>query len=439
MKHRSMLPHSYVWTFIFAGMCLIPWIAIPMDVAWGTAKAMGRVLNSGLIFSLLFIVALAGALKTLRSPAERAVMLFVTALLTYATVGTQGATINTILSYGGLLAIFGATAAGLCAHALARDGLAPLKTSLLFITLGVLPALSLPWLIQANISDHTYKTWYMNVYGFTNIRAVGHFSAIGIAALAPSAFLGNGRNAILAGVMTTLLWALLFWSGSRAGVVALAPAIFVSALICRKPARAIILNIVWLVIGAGLSALYPIPGSSFGILERAKSTAQAISTNPSVEGINRASSGRLEIWSWALDRISEKPLTGWGYGAMKNFPDSPPFSHTHNIILEYAFAFGIPVATMVLCLLLYLTWRAFKATLADPSPERLGFFCLCLTLPAYSLMSGVLINPYPLTVYLVSLAFAGSLPSAGSDTSPDTSPGDVEPSHQELDEIFLKD
>jgi tetrahydromethanopterin S-methyltransferase subunit E len=43
------------------------------------------------------------------------------------------------------------------------------------------------------------------------------------------------------------------------------------------------------------------------------------------------------------------------------------------------------------------------------SPERVGLFSLCLLLLIYPLMSGVLINPYPLTVSLVALGFTVTL------------------------------
>lgn len=424
MNQNSTLQHAYFYLAIFAGMSLIPWVAIPMDVAWGPAKAMGRILNSGLIFSFIFIVALSGALKTLRNPSERGIMLFLAAFLCIATLGTRNANVSTILTYSEFIAIFGAGAAGLCAYALARDGIAPLKASVLFIALGLAPMVSLPWLIAHNISDHSAETWYLNVYGFTNVRAIGHFASIGIAILAPFALLRRDRVAALAAVGSALLWSMLFWSGSRAGVVALIIPLFVVILLNKNIILALISNVTWAVLGAIISTGYPIPGANFGIFSRAKSTLHTLSNNPSLDGLDRASSGRLDIWSWAIDRILEKPFTGWGFGVMDRLPGAPDFYHTHNIVLEYAFAFGIPVASAVIALLVFLTWKAWKATCAAPTSERVALFSLCLLLPIYSLMSGVLINPYPLTVYLVALGLTATLPRPLPQDLSHTTPGE---------------
>jgi len=79
---------------------------------------------------------------------------------------------------------------------------------------------------------------------------------------------------------------------------------------------------------------------------------------------------RLEIWKSALVRIQERPLLGWGGSTFPflNFKNNvnlmPPSSyldaqHSHNIILELAHNFGIPLAiilTSTVALLLFKTW-----------------------------------------------------------------------------------
>ena len=78
---------------------------------------------------------------------------------------------------------------------------------------------------------------------------------------------------------------------------------------------------------------------------------------------------RLEIWKSALVRIQERPLLGWGGSTFPflNFKNNvnfmPPSSyldaqHSHNIILELAHNFGIPLAiilTSTVALLLFKT------------------------------------------------------------------------------------
>ena len=79
---------------------------------------------------------------------------------------------------------------------------------------------------------------------------------------------------------------------------------------------------------------------------------------------------RLEIWKSALVRIQERPLFGWGGSTFPflNFTNNvnlmPRSSylhaqHSHNIILELAHNFGIPLAiilTSTITLLLIKTW-----------------------------------------------------------------------------------
>ena len=56
---------------------------------------------------------------------------------------------------------------------------------------------------------------------------------------------------------------------------------------------------------------------------------------------------RLGIWNFALQKISERPL--WGFGS-STFPEllnsftSLWRAHTHNLPLELAFSFGLPAA-----------------------------------------------------------------------------------------------
>ena len=79
---------------------------------------------------------------------------------------------------------------------------------------------------------------------------------------------------------------------------------------------------------------------------------------------------RLEIWKSALVRIQERPLLGWGGSTFPflNFKNNvnlmPPSSyldaqHSHNIIIELAHNFGIPLAiilTSTVVLLIFKTW-----------------------------------------------------------------------------------
>ncbi len=81
------------------------------------------------------------------------------------------------------------------------------------------------------------------------------------------------------------------------------------------------------------------------------------------------SSSRGKIWSNTLAMIAAHPWTGTGAGAfnfvwtMTPFPDRPVafFDHSHNLPLQLAAEFGIPMALLILGLLGGALWKARSA------------------------------------------------------------------------------
>ena len=79
-------------------------------------------------------------------------------------------------------------------------------------------------------------------------------------------------------------------------------------------------------------------------------------------------SPRIAIWSNALDFISMRPFLGWGSGSFpyifyENANLEIPltkYQHTHNLIIEIAYNFGIPVALFTTSSVLLLFLNALK-------------------------------------------------------------------------------
>lgn len=96
-------------------------------------------------------------------------------------------------------------------------------------------------------------------------------------------------------------------------------------------------------------------------------------------------SERFRIWSFWLERIAEKPLTGVGFG--RDLPhivyvDLRPkewavlmFAHAHNLFLNYLLQLGI-AGLVVLLLLLGALLRAFWRIRGAPAPQA-GIVGLC--------------------------------------------------------------
>ncbi len=75
---------------------------------------------------------------------------------------------------------------------------------------------------------------------------------------------------------------------------------------------------------------------------------------------------RIHTWLYALERVSERPLTGWGAESRKPLIDEGPFpdrvkhrfGHFHNSYLEILLAYG----ALGMLALMILTWMILKGT-----------------------------------------------------------------------------
>ena len=72
---------------------------------------------------------------------------------------------------------------------------------------------------------------------------------------------------------------------------------------------------------------------------------------------------RIRIWENALYLISQRPLLGWGAGTLpyltSYLPPYQNYQHTHNLIIEFAFNFGIPIAIITFSTVLIMMKKAF--------------------------------------------------------------------------------
>ena len=83
-----------------------------------------------------------------------------------------------------------------------------------------------------------------------------------------------------------------------------------------------------------------------------------------LSSIDLNNSPRLEIWNFAITRIQERPLLGWGGSTFsflqKNYANSiaPEIiknaQHSHNMALELAHNFGIPLSIILTSTLLLI-------------------------------------------------------------------------------------
>jgi len=128
------------------------------------------------------------------------------------------------------------------------------------------------------------------------------------------------------------------------------------------------------------------------------------------------SSSRFKIWSNVLSLIAQQPWTGVGYGrfnfawSMTPFPGRPVafFDHTHNIVLQWAVEFGLPLAA----LLVLLSGAAF-VTLVRPrravADDQVGLTGAAAVMVATAGLHSLLEYPLWYAYLLLPTAFAFGL------------------------------
>ena len=75
---------------------------------------------------------------------------------------------------------------------------------------------------------------------------------------------------------------------------------------------------------------------------------------------------RLNIWRNTIDLIADRPLIGWGAGTFPYTstyflePSLKSYQHTHNLVLELAYSFGIPLTMFIVGTILKMLIKVFK-------------------------------------------------------------------------------
>lgn len=128
------------------------------------------------------------------------------------------------------------------------------------------------------------------------------------------------------------------------------------------------------------------------------------------------SPARLAILANAWDLLKARPLTGVGWGefnlawTMTPFPNRPIafFDHTHNLLMQLAVELGLPLSLLVVGLLCWGLWTAFRASMKAQGPDAVMRRCACMLVLMIGLHS---LLEYPLwyAYFLLPTAFAFGL------------------------------
>lgn len=132
------------------------------------------------------------------------------------------------------------------------------------------------------------------------------------------------------------------------------------------------------------------------------------------------SSSRFGIWSNTLALIAAHPWAGVGFGefnfawSLNVFPGRPVafFDHTHNLPLQLAAELGVPLAALIVALLLFALWRAWRDSL-DGAPHDMALRRAALAMVVMISLHSLLEYPLWYAYFLLPAAFAFGLALGG--------------------------
>ncbi len=243
-----------------------------------------------------------------------------------------------------------------------------------------------------------------------NLRQPNHFSTLMVFACVGVAWLG-ARGRLPVGLATAGLAAfigVIVLTASRTGMVAMLLLTAWGAFDRRLP-WGLRLALV------GAPVLYGLAWGGMWLWSHADQSV-AFAAEARLHDGSDISSSRFGIWSNVLDLIAQQPWTGVGYGrfnfawTMTPFPGRPVafFDHTHNVVLQWAVEFGLPLAT----LLLLLSGAAF-VTLVRPrravADDQVGLAGAAAVMVATAGLHSLLEYPLWYAYFLLPTAFAFGL------------------------------
>ncbi len=259
-----------------------------------------------------------------------------------------------------------------------------------------------------------------------NLRQPNHLSTVLVFACAAAAWLGaqgrlNERLAAL-GVAGFIVGIVL--TASRTGMVGMA---FLTLWGCLD--RQLPRSLRWTLIGA--PAIYGLAWGGMWLWSHADKSV-AFAAEARLHDGSDISSSRFKIWANVLELIRQQPWLGVGYGrfnfawSMTPFPTRPVafFDHTHNVLLQWAVEFGVPLALCMTGLCAWAFWvlvRPWRAGAEQGSALRHHTVGACAVMVAIAGLHSLLEYPLWYGYFLWPTAFALGLGlSARTSASADT-------------------
>lgn len=216
-----------------------------------------------------------------------------------------------------------------------------------------------------------------------NLRQPNHFSTLLVWSCCGAGWLGARRRLpvwLASAVIALFIWGIVL-TASRTGMVGM---LFLAAwgLLDRRLPGLLRLTLI------GAPAIYGLWWGGMWMWSHADKSV-AFAAEARLHDHSDISSSRFKIWSNVRDLIMQHPWTGVGYGefniawTLTPFPTRPVafFDHTHNVLMQWAVEFGLPLAALLSALTLAAFWglvRAFlpgRAARAEPGMSSAAAAC----------------------------------------------------------------
>jgi O-antigen ligase len=218
-------------------------------------------------------------------------------------------------------------------------------------------------------------------------------------------FVARVRSISLGGLIVALALIFLFFSRSKSAIAVLPLVMVVSVIMGRvRPFAGITLAVSVLV--------------AFNILSVGSIYFEPVRNLLDATMADSSFTGRTDIWQFAVDRLAERPITGYGFSAFWGTEEvvygmsgdaswANTAGHAHNGYLDLALTIGVPGSALVTLWLIVLPLFDYYRSPRAPStaPLKLLFLRVCLFAAYESCFESMLIQVGGLGLFLIAATF----------------------------------
>lgn len=299
-----------------------------------------------------------------------------------------------------------------------RAGREPLvRTMLFYLVAGMLLYLVFFAAFAPLLAEFAKGDWTNSFLPFVNVRRwTNSLAPVAMATVALIALtdVGGKRTQVLLWLAWITFAAVLFWTGGRAPIMAIAGSVVIVGLLIARDARIRLFRTaaIGAVAGSLVSLFLPRLSPSFGFWQRLwEGTTDAASADV-------VSSGRLTIWRETVELIIAKPWLGYGPNQWALQSDLlRQHGSTHNFPLQVLHDFGLVGGLPAMALVFGTTYLNLRRV-PQGQPMFVVVVLMLMVMVLQSFLDSIFYNVANLQIALFTFAMAHILGPKGSPKAP---------------------